>query len=158
MAHKAIDIAKWFINQSIDDIEKNGDKNGGDEYMTNLKLQKLLYYSQGCHLALENKPLFDCNIEAWKHGPVVQEVYEYYKHKGKCGIVDRENDLPNFETNEIALLNLIIKTFGKFSAWQLREMTHTESPWLDTYEEQVMNKVIPIEKIKKYFKDNVVKS
>ena len=48
----------------------------GGELMSNMKLQKMLYYQQGYHLAAFGTPLFDEDIEAWMYGPVVplQEV------------------------------------------------------------------------------------
>ena len=49
------------------------------DLISHLKLQKLLYYSQGVSLALRNQPLFNNKILAWAHGPVVREVWEYYK-------------------------------------------------------------------------------
>ncbi|WP_110558686.1 Panacea domain-containing protein [Helicobacter cinaedi] len=48
--------------------------------LSKLKFQKLLYYAQGYYTALFNKPLFEENIEAWEHGPVVREVYDALKH------------------------------------------------------------------------------
>ena len=49
----------------------------------NLKLQKLLYYSQGVHLVLNDRvPLFMEPIEAWDYGPVVPPVYREYKGRG----------------------------------------------------------------------------
>src|ERR1044071_4359251 len=49
------------------------------EPISNLKLQKLLYYAQGWHLALRNEPLFHERIEAWVHGPAVPPVYGHFK-------------------------------------------------------------------------------
>lgn len=40
-----------------------------NEEISNLKLQKLLYYSQGFHLAIFNKPLF---FEPIENGLMVQ--------------------------------------------------------------------------------------
>jgi len=45
------------------------------EPITNLKLQKLLYYCQGWHLAYHEKVLFSDPIQAWVHGPAVPNVY-----------------------------------------------------------------------------------
>ena len=66
----AVDVARYFLAQSDDDA--------GD-IISNLKLQKLLYYAQGVTLALTGKPLFSDPIEAWQHGPVVPSVYRLYK-------------------------------------------------------------------------------
>lgn len=62
--YSAMDIAKWFINEI---------------HPEPLKLQKLLYLAQGFSYAFNDKPLFDDDIEAWVHGPVVPIVYNEYK-------------------------------------------------------------------------------
>lgn len=80
MAYKAIDIAKKLIKMADDDIA-----NGGDN-ITNLKLQKLLYYQQGYHLAAFDTPLFDESVEAWIYGPVVPVVYDYFQPYGATSL------------------------------------------------------------------------
>ena len=67
MAYKALQIAQLLLSKAAE---------GNQELMSNLKLQKMLYYEQGFHLAAFDTPLFDENIEAWMFGPVVPEVYE----------------------------------------------------------------------------------
>ena len=56
--------------------------NDEGELFSNMKLQKLLYYVQGFHIAVFNRPLFNEDIEAWMYGPVVPAVYEYYQENG----------------------------------------------------------------------------
>ena len=51
-----------------------------------LKLQKLLYYCQGIHLAAYDCPLFDEDIEAWEHGPVVVSIWYKYREYGNRAI------------------------------------------------------------------------
>ena len=48
--------------------------NDEGELFSNMKLQKLLYYVQGFHIAVFNRPLFNEDIEAWMYGPVVPEI------------------------------------------------------------------------------------
>ena len=60
--------ANWFI-QSLPSL-------------TPLKLQKLIYYAHGWHLAIRNAPLIDEVIEAWEYGPVVPNVYHEFKKFG----------------------------------------------------------------------------
>lgn len=43
--------------------------------MATMKLQKLVYYCQGWHLAWDGEPLFDERIEAWASGPVVPALH-----------------------------------------------------------------------------------
>ena len=49
--------------------------------MSHLKLQKLLYFVQGYHLAYFGKPLFEDDFEAWVHGPVSRKLFE--KHRAE---------------------------------------------------------------------------
>ena len=67
MAYKVLDIANKLLSHAAN--------NGEGELMSNMKLQKMLYYQQGFHLAYFNTPLFEENIEAWMYGPVVPCVY-----------------------------------------------------------------------------------
>jgi uncharacterized phage-associated protein len=123
------------------------------DVLTNLKLQKLLYYSQGVHLGLHGTPLFADDFIAWEHGPVIPALYRKYKSAGASGIMPPMGIvLPEFTEAEIAVFDEVYRVFGQFSAWKLREMTHNESPWLET----AQNEVIPKALIQKYFKENVV--
>lgn len=146
--YSAEDIAYWFLayNNYIMGIEDA-------EYISNLKLQKLLYYAQGTYLALEDKPLFNDKILAWQHGPVVEKIYQKYKIYGSKGI-DEEII---FNTEQIDLktrkiLEEVYDVFGQYSAWKLRNMTHEETPWQNTRK----NDCIPNELIKEYFKANYI--
>ena len=69
------DIANWFLIYN-----SYMETNQGADGISNLKLQKLLYYAQSAYLALKNTPLFSNNIIAWNHGPVVEEIYQKYKN------------------------------------------------------------------------------
>ena len=118
----ASEVAKAFLLLSQPEI--------GDG-ITNLKLQKLLYYSQGFYLALNKKSLFEESIVAWEHGPVVQEVYYEYKNFGSQ-IIDRPDEKTNLSENDLDFIKKIWNIFGQFSAWKLRDMTHQENPWNET--------------------------
>lgn len=147
----ALDVAKWFLayNQTKM-IEADA------EYISNLKLQKLLYYAQGCFLALnEGEKLFDDDIVAWRHGPVVEAVYHEFKVFGLSGIeLDESFDLSKFPSDVELILEDVYIIFGQYSAWKLREMTHQETPWVNT----AQNEVISCTLIEKYFAENYVES
>ena len=147
MTIKALDVARYIL--TLVDVDKG-------DIISNLKLQKILYYIQGYHLAYFNKPLFNDKIEAWKYGPVVVNVYHEYKD------YDREQ-LPtnnyNFDISKLSQeqKNLIINvfnTYNNFSAPKLVEMTHDELPWKESYSPDI-SKEISIETMKKYFKTQV---
>lgn len=139
---KASHIAKAFLKLSQPEV--------GDS-ITNLKLQKLLYYAQGFYLAIYGKPLFKENILAWEHGPVVREVYDEYSHLSASTIPVPNESIVLTQKEKDLILN-VWKVYGQFSAWRLREMTHNESPWKDT----ARNKVISHKKLSDFFKSYVV--
>ncbi|BAZ81967.1 MAG: Panacea domain-containing protein [Sphaerospermopsis kisseleviana] len=138
------DVAKYFLSQA--------DEDAGD-LISNLKLQKLLYYAQGFHLALYNEPLFPEPVEAWIHGPVVPEVYHEYKNFASSAIpIPEDIDFSIYDEKTVDLLDEVYSVYGQFSAWKLRNMTHNEEPWKDTD----VSDVITHECLKKYFKTQLL--
>ncbi len=143
--YKAIDIAQWFINKAIEDTNENG-----GEYITHLKLQKLLYYAQGCYGAMRGTPLFAEKIYNWTHGPVVEALYDKFKSYGDKGITRYK--VVNIDAETEAILQEVYNVFGQYSAWGLRNMTHDEDPWKNTKS----GEEITFESIVSYFKREIV--
>ncbi|GAA6618466.1 Panacea domain-containing protein [Scytonema sp. NUACC26] len=139
------DVAKYFLAQT--------DEEAGD-LISNLKLQKLVYYAQGFHLALYDEPLFTEPIEAWTHGPVVPEVYHAYKHYASGAIpIPDDIDFSKYDKPTRELLDEVYRVYGQFSAWKLRNMTHDEELWKDAYKGDI---VIAHQAMKQYFKTQLV--
>jgi uncharacterized phage-associated protein len=95
--------------------------------ITNLKLQKILYYAQAWHLVLRNGPLFGEDIEAWVHGPVVPCVFRRFKNL-------RWDPIPSpgssSESKTVsAHLTEVWRVYGKYDATELERRTHSETPW-----------------------------
>ena len=108
------------------------DEQNDGEGLTNLKLQKLVYYAQGFHLAIFGVSLFDENIEAWTYGPVVPDLYQVYKHYGKTPVPLADDfTFDVLSKDEFDLIEEVYRVFGQYSAWQLRDMTHEELPWVN---------------------------
>ena len=104
----------------------------GGELMSNMKLQKMLYYQQGYHLAAFGTPLFDEDIEAWMYGPIVPCVYDHFKKFGAGGI-EPETDQPlMLSDEEESLFQDVFTAYINFSALGLMEKTHGETPWRTT--------------------------
>ena len=145
--YSVFDIALWFLLKNNSEIKTHQAEN--DDYevyegISHLKLQKLLYYAQGVFLAINNKKLFNNNIEAWEHGPVVPEIYAEYKINGRNNIPIKEltkEQQKTIETIELDtetsnILNTVYNNFAIYTAWQLREMTHVPNgPWDITIKE-----------------------
>ena len=142
--YKADQIANWFICRD----DKNTDSDG----ISNLKIQKLLYYAQGASLALYDELLFMDELVAWEHGPVVVDLYHKYKEYGSAPIPANDIDVSGIDNDVADLLEDVYKFFGQYSAWKLRNMTHEEEPWKKTNS----GETIQIELIKQSFMDNYV--
>lgn len=137
------DVADYFLSRC--------DEDSGDA-ISNLKLQKLVYYAQGFSLALLGEPLFQNKMEDWMHGPVVPELYHRYKQYGNGAIPSPESfDAEKFSEEQLELLEEVWDVFGQFSAWKLRSMTHEESPWRSNYIEGVGGSEISSKEMAEYF-------
>lgn len=143
----AIDIAKNIINiynARVDELVRNYDI--VPEYITNLKLQKLLYYVQAICLMIFGKKAFPEKILAWSYGPVVNEVYQQYKqnHNGK---ISSETNVKNISSGLYKIIGEVVNSYGSIETNKLIDFTHEEEPWMNTE----INKEIKIELIKSYF-------
>ena len=147
MAYKALDIAKKLKFKA-----QNDEPNGG-ERLTNLKLQKLLYYQQGFHLAFFGTPLFAEDVEAWMYGPVVPAVYDEYSAYGSSALPEVKEPV-SLSENEEELFNEVYDAYREFSAIGLMNRTHSERPWLDAVPHD-RGTVISQESMMSYFKTQI---
>lgn len=141
MAYKALDIANKLIARAAN--------SGEGELMSNMKLQKMLYYQQGFHLAYFDTPLFDDEIEAWMYGPVVPNVYNRFKGQGSKGLEPVADEIMLSDTEE-TLFDEVYQVYGAYSASGLMNMTHKESPWQST--PIGVGNIISLEKMNVFFK------
>ena len=150
----AMDVARYII-AAFYRKDKEIDE-GVSEGISNLKLQKLLYFCQAFALVKIGKPMFKEDLYAWKYGPVVSEVYEAYKEH-------KNNPLPKQKTKQgdttlsdadKKIVKEVLKTFGGYSAIRLMNITHSHKPWKNLEKKVEKGKrdvVIPQESIKKYY-------
>lgn len=145
-AYNASIIANYFLFKAQSDNQ---------ELLSNLKLQKLIYYAQGLYLAMKGIPLFNEQIKAWEYGPVVPELYRKYKEHKAEGIPADESFKPESidpETREF--LDEIYSVFGQFSAIRLMDLAHTDQCWKDARPTNgVITHKAMKETLKKYVKD-----
>ena len=145
--YTAMQVACWFLVRNREAITERD-----AELISNMKLQKLLYYAQGAYMAIMGGLLFDDPILAWTHGPVVGNVYHRFKVFGSNGIDVDDLDYPEFDAETEGILAQVYDVFGQYSAWKLREMTHEETPWKSTEQ----GKAIDQDTIKRYFLENYI--
>ncbi|MEG4530096.1 type II toxin-antitoxin system antitoxin SocA domain-containing protein [Microcoleus sp. D2_18a_D3] len=117
-----LNAARYFIIRAYED--------GIEAEMTNMKVQKLLYYAQSLHLALYNEPLFAEEIQAWRYGPVCPPAYRFYcDFEAKQLPIPPKESLSDFPSEKKELLEEIWEYFGGYHAYRLSDMTHGEFPW-----------------------------
>lgn len=121
--------------------------------ISNLKLQKLLYFVQAQFLVKKDYPCFPEEIEAWDFGPVVPEIYRIYKKYGSSNLPKSQDFiLESVSENDRILINSIIDKCALYSATQLVTITHNQTPWLRAYQPYQSN-IITKQSIKDYFSD-----
>ncbi len=124
--------------------------------VSNLKLQKLLYYSQGWHLGFEGVPLFREEIQAWVHGPVVPAVFFYYRNHRWSPILTPKVK-PPVSPQVATHIDLIVSAYGSMTATQLEHQSHLERPWTRARKgllpKQSSNVVISNEAMKSFFSE-----
>lgn len=154
--YEALLIARFAINYS----------NKKEYGISNLKLQKILYFIQAYFLITVNKPCFSDSIEAWDFGPVVPVVYHEFKQFGSGNIPKIDSyfmgnifdvKVKKFDDSSIddcdkRNIESVIDEFKDFSATDLVKLTHSQDPWKNAYV-PFANNVITNESIKEFFND-----
>ena len=157
MGASAGDVADLFLYWAA----REGD------VITNLKMQKLLYYAQAWHLVHFGHPLFRDDIEAWEYGPVVPAIYRKYKVHGNQPIpcdgnlekLEKKGTTIEalFSTNQLEYLRELYSQFNAYTAHQLANMTHVEDPWKNTFR-RGGSFVINPETMRKYYQKVLAES
>jgi len=102
--------------------------------VSNLKLQKLLYYSEAWSLVLRGESFFSDPIEAWVHGPVVADVFHLYRDSRWSPIPEAKTAAAEDE-EALSHIGAVIDAYGTLSASDLERLTHSEDPWMHARQE-----------------------
>ena len=141
------DIADYFI----------GLANETGSFISNLKLQKLVYYAQAWYLALYGSSLFEEDFQAWVHGPVIPALYQKYKTFGWQPILDDAH--PKLSQECVDFLDEVAKEYFACDSYELEQMTHVEAPWNwargDLPPDAPSNEIIQKDWMKEYYGSRV---
>lgn len=127
--YPAIAVANFFLSRAQEEGKP----------VSQLKLQKLVYFAHGWHLAIKDEPLIEERIEAWEFGPVVHNIYRKAKKYGRDPIPEKldgnlypdspeDAEIPTSDTSTRNLLNRVWESYKDYTAGQLSAMTH-KSDW-----------------------------
>jgi uncharacterized phage-associated protein len=109
--------------------------------ITNLALQKLLYFAHGLFLIERKRPLVSGYFEAWRLGPVHPAVYQAFKLAGDRPITFEASRL-NLLTGELSPIPppsepdvqqhiaRIMSSYGRLTPGRLIDISHAKgAPW-----------------------------
>lgn len=138
MTYNAEDIARVLIREYI--------KLGSPT--TNMKLQKVLYYSWVEYYQKTKKHLFEDKIYAWKFGPVVRDVYFNYRMFAAMPITSCKEPGVNIDDDTTRFLSDFASRYKDRTAGGLVFDAHRDgSPWHEVYKDGEKNIVIPFDRI-----------
>ena len=92
--------------------------------MDQMKMHKMMYFTQRESLMLHRSPLFDGEFEAWRYGPVLTQVRsEYLTGNMFAGYYGE------LEEAEKQLVTSVFERYDNYSAWDLSTLSHAEYSW-----------------------------
>lgn len=89
-----------------------------------MKLHKLLYFTQRECIAITGKPMFSEEFEGWKYGPVSPEVRQHYTDEGMYA-----NGIKAISPENAYIVKCTVLQYGRFASWKLSELSHNEISW-----------------------------
>ncbi|EDN69461.1 phage-associated protein [Beggiatoa sp. PS] len=109
-----------------------------------MKLQKLVYFAHGWFMAFTDQEFIKEEVQAWKFGPVIPDIYFEFKEYGNSNIEILAKELrftgsklelitPNIDDDDDdanRIINEVWRAYGEFTPIQLSNITHAKgSPW-----------------------------
>ena len=159
MPYSSLAIANEFIGRAL---ASTGDG------LTQMQVQKLVYLAHGWNLGAYDEALIEDQVEAWKFGPVIHNLYSALSRYGNQPIdhqinwgedtvlLDSDDDGPAQEDLaewETAVIDMVWDIYGDYPAWKLSALTHQNgTPWSRTYQDG-LKRVIPNKVIAGHFQE-----
>lgn len=107
--------------------------------MGTMKLQKLVFYCQAYSLAWFKRPMFQEDVEAWIHGPVIRGLWNLHRRLFSFSAAELKEKAPDADwslltSTDRRVVRSILNSVGALSGLDLRDRTHDESPWIDAFD------------------------
>ena len=116
MMERVVDLAQYIFDRykSI----------SGGAAPDEMKLHKLLYFTQREALAITDNPLFPETFYGWKYGPVCREIRLCYTPDGMA-----DDNIRPVSHESAYIANNIVEQYGGYESWKLSELSHKEISW-----------------------------
>lgn len=144
----------------------------GEQGLTQLQIQKLVYIAHGWNLAVSGEPLTSVEPEAWDRGPVYRDLRNKISHIGSKRLTRKihENDdnpfavfasenrgreiVANLNNTEEKIVSLVWNRYGHLHGFTLSDLTHEpDTPWHEVYHSRGRNAAIPNTVIERHYSD-----
>ena len=137
--YSAVELSKYIVDKCTRDGHS----------ISNLQLQKILYYIQKAFLQ-RDELAFPDEIEAWQFGPVVPNSYYRFCGFGSMPIVSKCDDTVDLCDEDKKEIDNIVEVKRKLNPWDMVDETHKDGrAWSKIYNKGLGNHtVIPVELIK----------
>lgn len=125
-----------------------------DLKITNMKLQKLLYFTQNQLLKNTNSYIIE-DFEAWGYGPVIPTVYLEYSMYGGSYInnIYYDDEFKQIKEMDKNIINEIVETNANKNVWNLVDISRIQgNSWDKIYSKEGFRGIISKESIAK---DNI---
>ena len=157
--YSALDVANYVLGYYCEKTESG---------ISNLKLQKILYFLQAEFLVGSGRPLFIDDIEACSYGPIVYSVNSRYSVYGGAIIpyklIDKNKEYKTkIRNSDKKRIDAMLDTLKNYSSAALLDIIHNQNPWMKGYyksnnQKYIMRngmleriKVIPNQQLKEFF-------
>lgn len=115
---RIIDVAQYIYDEY---------KRQSGELIDEMKLHKLLYFTQRESLAITNEPMFEECFEGWKYGPVSRDVRMCYTKDGMY-----TQDVKEISPESAYIAKNVILQYGSLESWKLSQISHKEKSWINS--------------------------
>lgn len=123
--------------------------------ITNLKLQKLLYFIQGEYARRTSRRLIEEDFYAWQLGPVIPALYSKYALYSSTPIPRRVCPVKtSIPPNVLRIIENILAKYAHRATWDLVNLSHCQAPWKYNYQIFGNRSIIPYRDIEKYFRED----
>lgn len=133
MAYPSTSIANYFLERASQE----------GRALTPMQLLKLVYIAHGWYLGYTGQPLIDDEVQAWRHGPVIKQLYDRIRNFGSGavrGLLSASvfGGIPQAVGPEVVpMLDGVWKNYSRFSGMELSDMTHRpDTPWSIAWHQQ----------------------
>ena len=131
--------ARAVANRLLDLAAADGNR------LTVMQVVKLTYFCHAWMLGLYRRPLIEQPVEAWRYGPIINDVYQSFKKYRRDPIKSRtRTPAADFDDEEEYIIGQVYQKYGYLSGIRLSKLAHAPgTPWEQVWEMNRCDSIIP---------------